>query len=178
MDFMSKVVITVQMSADASIGPDIGWFDGEHEQDAAETELRLADAMLLGRKTYEALAPIWLSAPGAFAERVNRMPKYVAATTLAEPLQWNATLIKGDLADEVRRLKQEHDLLTYGCGEFAFELVRLGLVDEIHFWVHPVVWQEERQPFHGLGHIRLNHKDTTVFSSGVVRNTYEPVSAR
>src|SRR5262245_53666922 len=127
MTFM--LVITTQMSADASIGPKIGWFEGEQEQDAAEDELRLAGAMLLGRKTYEALAPIWLASSGAFAERVNRMPKYVASSTVTGPLEWNATLIEGDLADDVRRLKEHHDgnLLTYGCGEFAFELVRLGL---------------------------------------------------
>src|SRR5262245_28745594 len=156
---MGKLIVTVQMSADASIGPDIGWFQGEHEEEASSNELRLADAMVLGRKTYEALAPIWLASPGPFAERVNEMPKYVASTTPAGPLRWNATAIT---VDDVDRLKKEHDgnLLTYGCGEFAFDLVRLGLVDEIHFWVHPVVWQETRRPFHGLGHIRMNHMDT------------------
>jgi dihydrofolate reductase len=168
------LVISVQMSADGSIGPDIGWFDGEQEHDAAEDELRLADAMLLGRKTYAALAPIWSATPGAFAERVNGMPKHVGTTTLTGPLDWNASIVKGDLADEVRRLKVEQRLLTYGCGEFAYELVRLGLVDEIHFWVHPVVWAEQHRPFHGLGHIRMTLKDTTAFRSGVVRNKYVP----
>lgn len=175
MSFMNRLVISVQMSADGSIGPDIGWFDGEKEQDAAEDELRLAGALLLGRKTYAGLAPIWSATPGEFAGRVNSMPKFVGTTTLTEPLEWNASIIKGDLADEVRLLKAEHNLVTYGCGEFAYELVKRNLVDEIHFWVHPVVWAEERRPFHGLGHIRMNLKDTTVFSSGLVRNRYAPV---
>ena len=174
---MGKAIITVQMSADASIGPDIGWFGGD-EKDATEAEIRLADAMLLGRKTYEALSEIWPKTPGEFADRVNRMPKYVVSRTLTEPLKWNSKLVQGDLAEEVRRLKAEHDgnLVTYGCGAFAFELVKLGLADEVHFWVHPVVWQEQLRPFHGLGHIRMSLMNTAVFSSGLVKNTYKPIS--
>lgn len=78
----------------------------------------------------------------------------------------------------MRRLKAEHggNLLTYGCGEFAFELVNLGLADEVHFWVHPVVWQEQRRPFHGLGRIRMSLPNTAVFGSGLVINTYKPIS--
>jgi dihydrofolate reductase len=175
---MGKAIITVQMSADASIGPDIGWFEGGEHEYAGVEEVRLANAFLLGRKTYENLCPIWSKSAGDFADLVNSMPKYVASTSLTEPLEWNATLIKGDLVEEVRRLKADHDgsLLTYGCGEFAFELVRHGLVDEVHFWVHPVVWSEPSRPFHGLGHVRMRTKDTTVFRNGVVLHNYEPVS--
>jgi len=166
------------MSADASIGPNISWFAGGEQEDAGEDELSLANALLLGRKTYEALSAIWSKTTGAFADRVNSLPKYVASTSLVEPLEWNATLITGDLVTEVRRLKAHHtgNLLSYGCGEFAFNLVRLGLVEEVHFWVHPIVWSEPARPFHGLGHVRMNRKDTTVFRSGVTLQNYEPVS--
>jgi len=175
---MGKAIITVQMSADASIGPNIGWFAGGEQEDAGESELRLADALLLGRKTYEVLFPIWSTTTGAFADLVNGMPKYVASTTLIEPFAWNASLITGDLVAEVRRLKAHHtgNLLSYGCGEFAFNLVRHGLVEEVHFWVHPIVWSEPSRPFHGLGHVRMNRKETTVFRSGVTLENYEPVS--
>ncbi|GAA4445452.1 dihydrofolate reductase family protein [Phytohabitans houttuyneae] len=176
---VGKSIITAQMSADASIGPDIGWYTpgGEHEADS-EDDLRLAGAMLLGRKTYEALAPIWTATTGPYAEMVNAMPKYVASTGPIGTLAWNATPLKGDLAEEVRRLKAEHagNLLTYGCGEFAFALVRLGLADEVHFWVHPVVWSEPDRPFHGLGHVRMRLKDATVYRNGVIRQRYEPLS--
>ena len=175
---MGKAILTVQMSADASIGPNIGWFAGGEQEDAGEDELRLADALLLGRKTYEALSAIWSKTTGEFADRVNGMPKYVASTSLVEPLAWNASLITGDLVAEVRRLKAHHagNLLSYGCGEFAFNLVRLGLIEEVHFWVHPIVWSEPSRPFHGLGHVRMNLKDTTVFRGGVTLQNYEPVS--
>ena len=98
---------------------------GGGQEDAGEDEVRLADALLLGRKTYEALSAIWSKTTGEFADRVNSMPKYVASTSLVEPLEWNATLITGDLVTEVRRLKAHHtgNLLSYGCGEFAFNLV-------------------------------------------------------
>ena len=175
---MGKAIITVQMSADASIGPNIGWFEGGEQEEAGEDEICLADALLLGRKTYEALSAILSKTAGEFADRVNSMPKYVASTSLAEPLAWNASLITGDLVAEVRRLKTHHsgNLLSYGCGEFAFNLVRHGLVEEVHFWVHPIVWSEPARPFHGLGHARMNRKDTTVFRSGVTLQNYEPVS--
>ncbi|MET7399792.1 dihydrofolate reductase family protein [Dactylosporangium sp. NPDC005572] len=171
------LAITAQMSADASIGPAIGWYEGggEHEQ-AGEDEVRLADAFLLGRRTYAALAPIWTATPGAFADRVNAMPKHVASRTPADSLTWNAEPIKGNLPDAVRALKATGNLLTYGCGEFAFELLKHGLVDEVRFWVHPVVWSEAARPFHGLGHVRMRLKSSTTFPNGVVRNTYEPLS--
>lgn len=175
---MGKAIITVQMSADASIGPSIGWFEGGEQEETGEDEVRLADAMLLGRKTYEALSAIWSKTTGEFADRVNSMPKYVASTSLVGPLEWNASLIEGDLVEEVRRLKAHHtgNLLTYGCGEFAFNLVKHGLIEEVHFWVHPIVWSESARPFHGLGHVRMNLKDTTAFRSGVTLQNYEPVS--
>jgi len=175
---VGQVIISVQMSADASIGPDIGWFDGGEQEHRGEDELHLADAMLLGRKQYEGLSAVWSKTPGEFAAKVNAMPKYVASTTLSEPLDWNASLIKGEVVEEVRRLKDEHDgnLLSYGCGPFAFFLVKNGLVDEIRFWVHPIVWSEPERPFHGLGHVRMNLKDSTVFRNGVTLQSYEPVS--
>lgn len=176
---MGKVIITVQMSADASIGPDMGWFEGGEQEDANDDELTLADAMLIGRKNYEFLSQYWSARSGEFPERVNAMPKYVASTTLTDPLGWNSTLIKGDFAEEVRKLKEQHtgNLVSYGCGELAFNLVKHGLADEVHFWVHPIVWEESVRPFHGLGHVRMKLKSSTAFRTGVVLQNYEPISA-
>jgi dihydrofolate reductase len=174
---MGKVIITFQMSADGSIGPSMGWHIGD--QDGADADdLRLADGMLLGRKNYQHLMSYWQPLSGPYSDVVNAMPKYVASTTLTEPLDWNATLIKGDLADEVRRLKEQHtgNLLSYGCGELAFNLVKLGVVDEIDFWVNPMVWNESVRPFHGLGHVRMELKAVHVLRTGVVLQKYQPLS--
>jgi dihydrofolate reductase len=87
-------------------------------------QLLVADAMLLGRKTYEGLAAVWPTLAGdptmgVFADRINSMPKYVASRTLREPLEWNATLLEGDLAESVPALKQRHEgtLFVSGAGE-------------------------------------------------------------
>jgi dihydrofolate reductase len=176
---MGKVIISIQMSADASIGPDMAWHDSDGLEGSDADDLRLGDAMLLGRKTFEFIAPFWSPRTDPFSERVNSMPKYIASTTLSEPLEWNATLIKGDFADEVRRIKEQHtgNLLSYGCGALAYSLVKNGLADEIHFWVHPVIWDEPQRPFHGLGHVRMKLKAAHVLRTGVILQKYEPVSA-
>lgn len=176
---MGKLIITAQMTSDAGIGPGLDWFDGGEQEEAGDDELRLADAMLLGRKTYEVLSETWQNTDGSYAERVNAMPKFVASTTLSAPLGWNATLIEGDLEKEVRRLKEEHEgnLLSYGCGKFAVELVKHGLADEIRFWVHPVIWpSDDERPFLGLAKVRMETKDVRVFRNGVVLHSYEPKS--
>jgi dihydrofolate reductase len=70
---------------------------------------------------------------------VNGIPKYVASRTLGEPLEWNASLITGELAESVTSLKARHrgNLISFGCGELAYELAKQGLADEIHFWINP-----------------------------------------
>ena len=141
----------------------------------------VADAMVLGRKTYEGLAAVWpqlVDDPslGLFANRLNSMPKYVASQTLHEPLSWNATLLDGDLAASVRALKDRHDgtLIVSGAGELARELTTQGLVDEFWFWVSPYLWQTGPRIFDGVGPVRLELIGSTTFPSGVLRLAYRP----
>ena len=176
---MGKVIISTHITVDGVIGPDPGaWgvFAGEGERFKYD-QLLAADAFLLGRKVYEGLAAYWPTATDdtGFAERTNRIPKYVASRTLEEPLTWNASLIKGDLGEEVAGLKEQHrgNLLSFGCGGLAYDLVKLGLVDEIHFWVDPAVWGSGDRPFHGR-QVGLQLLSTTVFDSGVALLSYRP----
>jgi dihydrofolate reductase len=141
----------------------------------------VADAMVLGRKTYEGLAAVWpqlVDDPtlGLFANRLNSMPKYVASRTLRGPLPWNATLLKGDLAASVMALKERHDgtLIVSGAGELARELTTQGLVDEFWFWVSPYLWQTGPRIFDGVGPVRLELIGSTTFPSGVLRLAYRP----
>ena len=145
----------------------------------------VADAMVLGRKTYEGLAAVWpqlVDDPtlGLFANRLNSMPKYVASRTLHGPLPWNATLLEGDLAASVRALKDRHDgtLIVSGAGELAGELTTQGLVDEFWFWVSPSVWPTGPRIFDGVGPFRLELIGSTTFASGVVRLAYRPTPDR
>src|SRR2546430_1642928 len=143
---MGKLIISTHITVDGVIGPSPGdWaiLEGEGERYKFD-QLLAADAFLLGRKVYEGLASVWpnITDDTGFAERVNSIPKYVASRTLEEPLEWNASLIKGDLAESVASLKHQHrgNLISFGCGELAYELANRGLADEIHFWVNPAVW--------------------------------------
>lgn len=134
--------------------------------------------MVIGRKTYEGLAAYWSQERGPWADLLNPMPKFIASRTLAEPLEWNATLIAGDAAEGVSRLKDEldGDLFLIGCGELAGHLLATGLVDELRFWLHPTVWGEGARPFEGET-VRMRLLDSTSYDSGVTLVRYEPVGS-
>src|SRR5262249_11032091 len=101
-----------------------------------------SDALLLGRVTYEEFAAAWPSRSGdPFTDRMNSLPKFVASTTLQEPLAWNASLLKGDVAAEVAKLKQQsgQDILVYGSSGLVHALMQHNLVDEVRCMVYPLV---------------------------------------
>ena len=174
--------MTVNGAFEAPVPEPYGWLvlDADGNQVSLEQFL-LADAMVLGRKTYEGLAAVWPQladhpALGLFADRMNSMPKYVASRTLPEPLAWNAALLKGDLAESVTALKDRHDrtLVAVGAGELTHALTTLGLVDEFWFWVSPSLWPSGPRIFDGVGPVRLELIGSTTFGSGVVRLAYRP----
>jgi dihydrofolate reductase len=176
---MGKLIISTHITVDGVIGPspqDWAVFEPESEKLKFD-QLLAADAFLLGRKVYEGLSSVWptMTDDTGFADRVNSIPKYVASRTLDGPLDWNATLIKGDLAQSVTDLKQQHrgNLISFGCGELAYELATQGLADEIHFWVQPAVWGTGDRAFHGR-QVRMQPLATTTFTSGATLLTYRP----
>lgn len=130
-----------------------------------------SDALLLGRLTFEQFAMAWppVTDDLGFADRMNSMPKFVASTTLTEPLDWNASLIKGDVVAEVDTLKRDRNLLIYGSGVLANVLMQHGLIDDFRLWIHPVVLGSGRRLFPdrtAVKGLRLNESRTT--RSGVV----------
>ena len=153
----------------------------DHSQGASLDQWLVAEAMVIGRKTYEGLAAVWpqmADEPGyeTYAARMNAMPKYVASRTLDGPLDWNASLIEGDLADGVRAIKAEHrgDLVVTGAGELARALLVEGLVDEVSFWISPCLWPEGPRIFDEFGPIRLQPIGVTTLASGVIHARYQP----
>jgi dihydrofolate reductase len=189
---MSKVVSSTFVSLDG-VMEDPGGSEGfQHggwqltffDQDLAagvREELFAADALLLGRKTYEGFAAAWPSITDdeGFADRMNSLPKYVASTTLQAPLGWNATLLKGDVAEAVAELKRQPggDLLLQGSGQLAQTLLRRGLIDEYRLWVHPVVLGGGKRLFKdGAPTTTLRLVDTKTTGTGVVRLTYQPAA--
>lgn len=116
-------------------------------------ELMAADAMLLGRVTYEGFAKAWPSMKDGvgFADKMNGMPKYVVSTTL-ERAEWNnSTVVRGDVAEEVRKLKQtvEGDVLVAGSRQLVRSLMDDGLIDEYRLMVFPIVLGAGKRLFEG-----------------------------
>jgi dihydrofolate reductase len=147
-----------------------------------DDELAEADALLLGRVTYEGFAAAWPQMEeqtGDYGARMNGYPKYVASRTLQEPLEWNnSTLIEGDIAEGVAGLKQQDgkDILVFGSGELARTLMKDDLIDEYRLMVHPVVVGKGKRLFGDVGEMRdLRLVDTKqVGPDGVLILTYRP----
>jgi dihydrofolate reductase len=118
-----------------------------------DEELAAADALLLGRKTYEGFAAAWPQMEeqtGDYGARMNGYPKYVASRTLQEPLEWNnSTLIEGDIAEGVERLKRQDgkDILIFGSGELVRTLMEHDLIDEYRLMVFPIVVGQGKRLF-------------------------------
>ncbi|WP_412538833.1 dihydrofolate reductase family protein [Longispora sp. K20-0274] len=170
---MSKIVALTFVSLDGVMdsptwtGP---YFNADHAR-YAHGQLFAADALLLGRVTYEGMAAAWPrmeASEGAFAVRMNTIPKHVVSSTLTDP-EWNATVLRGDLAAEVSKLKTQGDLLVYGSGDLVCSLIALGLIDELKLWVHPVVVGQGKRLFGDGGPASSwTLAGTTTFSTGAV----------
>ena len=100
-----------------------------------------AEALLLGRRTYEFFAGRWPSRSGELADRLNRLPKYVVSSTLEGPDWTNSTVLKGDVLNATSRLKERlrGEILVYGSIQLARSLIEHNLADELRLMVHPVV---------------------------------------
>ncbi len=139
-------------------------------------ELMASDAQLLGRVTYDGFAKAWptMEGTGEFGEKMNSMPKYVVSSTLKDPEWNNTTVIDGDLAGEVAKLKQEYDgdILVQGSASLAQALFAADLVDELHLSVHPVVLGGGKRLFGNGGVPRTFSLVAAVPSGSVVLLTY------
>ena len=164
--------------------PDQWQFEFDAEMGASmEEQIARADAILLGRVTYQEWAEYWPTATTdeSFASFINTTPKYVVSTTLDE-VAWgefdNVTLIKGNLADELARLKQQSgkDILVAGSPSLVESLLQADLLDELILLVHPVVAGQGKRLFKdGRALKRLHLVDASRTSSGVAILTYRPI---
>ncbi len=141
-------------------------------------ELFAADALLLGRITYEGFAAAW---PGrtddmGFAQRMNSLPKYVVSATLKRAKWENCHIIHELLAETVTELtrKYEKDVLVLGSGQLVQALMEQGLVDEYRLLVYPVVLGEGKRIFKAGATAALRLVDCEAFKTGVVRLNYKP----
>jgi dihydrofolate reductase len=162
------------------------YFNDEMEEEIGAA-MAAADAMLLGRVTYEEFAAFWPSQSSEssddqeFAGYMNNTPKFVVSTTLEEPLAWqNSTLIKGNVAEEVTRLKQQAggDISITGSGTLVRSLLADDLLDELTLMVHPIVVGSGKRLFEeGGGQKALKLVDSKTFGTGVLYLTYQPAQS-
>jgi dihydrofolate reductase len=172
-------------STHVALGGEIGttdwafpYLDDDHTRYATDL-LNGADALLLGRRTYEGLSAAYMAMdPNPFVDRMNAIPKFVASTTLTEAT-WNATVIPGDVAAFVADLKRQPGgiILKYGNGPLDRLLMANDLVDEFHLLLTPVAAGSGQHMFEEIdGAPQLSLADVTRFASGVLVLVYTPLS--
>ena len=158
-----------------------GWASPYFTEEAVRESyenLMESDYFLCGRISYELMSRAWGKIKeGPYLERMNAIPKLVASRTLKEPLDWNAALIKGDVALEIAKIKQEdgRNIEMYGSTALMQTLMQHDLIDEYRIWVHPLVLGSGTRLFPDNGQrTRLKLKNTKTRSSGVVGLIFEP----
>ena len=137
-----------------------------------------ADALLLGRRSYEWFAARWPSRSGELADRLNNMPKYVVSATLEDPDWNNSTVLKGDAVDEVSKLKQElnGEIVVVASFQLLRTLMEHDLVDELRLKIYPVVLGAGKRLFGGTSDKKpMRLVDTNTIDGDVVYVTYEPL---
>jgi len=150
---MGRIVVTEYISVDGVVeapsGTEtferVGWTDafsrGAAGDDYKVEETKASDALLFGRVTYELFAEVWPHVPGEFADMFNSLPKYVVSSTLERPDWRNTTVLRGEVVDEVARVKDRHegDIVVHGSPQLAKALLEHDLVDELRLMTYPVV---------------------------------------
>ena len=188
---MGRIVITEFVSLDGVIeapggGEDFkhgGWtFEIERGEEGNKFKLdetMSSEALLLGRVTYEGFAKAWPSRTDefGFADKFNNMPKYVVSSTLEDPEWNNSTVLKGDVAEEVTKLKQEQDgdIVVHGSPQLVQTLVEHDLIDEYRLMVFPVVLGSGKRLFgETTGKKTLRLVDSKIVGDGVAILVYQP----
>jgi dihydrofolate reductase len=177
---MRKLIESVHVSLGGEVGSPQDWafpyLDDEHVGYATEL-LAGADALLLGRRTYQGLSAGYTAMDSTpFVDRMNSIPKFVASKTLKEAI-WNATIIPGDVAGFVTQLKRQPGgtIVKYGNGPLDRPLMAHNLIDEFHLLLTPVATGSGRHMFEDIdGAPQMSLADVRRFASGVLVLIYTP----
>lgn len=178
---MRDLIVTENMTVDGVIAPIQGWFDPGAQDDellaVSAEHRRTADALLLGRVTYEEFAEYWPAQTGdttGITEYLNKVTKYVASAHL-EQADWpNTSILRGPVEDEVAALKRESggDIVMTGSATLVHALLPTGLIDVVRLFVYPVVQGHGRRMFPNAWKADLSLAETRTFRSGVVLLAY------
>ncbi len=186
---MSKLIVSEFVSLNGVIEapggehghPHSGWtFESNYGEDHyayKQQEINEAESLLLGRVTYEGFADAWPERQGAFAEKINAMPKYVVSSTLSDPEWENTTVLSGDVIEEVSKLRDGDGgpILVNGSAQLVHALCEAGLVDEYRAMIHPVLVADGLRMFPDPAEMqKLRLASCTAYDSGVALLTYVP----
>ena len=186
---MGKIVVTEFVSLDGVVQAPGGGEEFEHagwsfefnRGDEGEKfkldETMASEALLLGRVTYEGFAVAWPPREGEFADKFNSMPKYVVSSTLENPEWTNSTVLSGDVAAEIPKLKEKHDgdIVVHGSPSLVQTLVEHDLVDEYRLMVFPVVLGTGKRLFGDTSDKKpLRLVSSRIVGDGVAILVYEP----
>jgi dihydrofolate reductase len=187
---MRKVIASELVSLDGVMESPEEWhfpYFNDEMGEAIGAAMATADAMLLGRVTYQEFAAFWpyqnseSSEDQEFAGYMNNTPKFVVSTPVEEPLEWNnSSLIKENVAEEITRLKQQlgGDISITGSGTLVRSLLAEDLLDELRLMVHPLVVGRGKRLFEeGGGQKALKLVDSKTFGTGVLYLTYQPTQS-
>lgn len=186
---MGKIVVTEFVSLDGVMeapgGEDFkypNWsfeFDRGEDGDKFKLEETLeADALLIGRRTYESFAGAWPNREGEFADKFNAMPKYLVSSTITDPEWNNTTRLEGNVVEAVRKLREEVDgiIQVPGSRQLVQDLVENDLVDELHLMIFPVVLGTGKRVFgETSGKKTMRLVDSKTVGEGIVVLTYQSV---
>src|SRR5437879_8737887 len=189
---MGRIVVSENVSLDGVIqdpagvegfsrGGWVGLIGGQGRDEAAKVALDEAlgaEAFLLGRRSYEFLAARWPSRSGPFADRLNSFPKYVVSSTLEDPGWNNTTVLKGDVLEEVSKLKQElnGEIVLAASFQLLHTLMEHDLVDELRLMFYPVVLGAGERLFGETSDTRpMRLLSTRTVAGDLAYLTYEPV---
>jgi dihydrofolate reductase len=187
---MAKLVVSENVCLDGGVQDPIGedgferggWFTELSPEDyqawskVEQDESLAADALLLGRRTDHFFARSWNTREGAWADRLRSLPKYVVSSTIDEPEWVGGTLLRGDVVEEVGRLKQryERDIVVYGSAQLARTLLDHDLVDEVRLIVHPFILGDGDRLFDGLAdRTSLRLRSTGTIGTSLVQLVYD-----
>jgi dihydrofolate reductase len=189
---MGRIIISENVSLDGVIQDPTGdegfrhggWFSQIGSKDHAEwarvelNEALGAEALLLGRRSYEYFAARWPSRSGEWADRLNSLPKYVVSSTLQDPAWSNSTVLKDDVVNEVSKLKQhlDGDIVVYASFQLVHTLMEHDLVDELRLIIYPCVLGAGERLFGKTSDKKpMRLISTQTVGDGLVFLTYEPV---
>ena len=181
---MRRVIAYEYLTLDGVMEAPEKWQFPYLSNDVAElikAQMLQADAVLLGRTTYEIFADSWSSRINnefGVADKLNSMPKYVVSRTLQKAEWHNSTVIKGDVPKEVARLKEQPGgiIAIIGSGKLVGALMQHALIDEYRLMIHPVILGSGQRLFPDGSHAALRLIETRTLSSGVVLLRYEPAA--